>query len=74
MQRCVASINELVAMFRPQRVGLNTIFDLYILISTGSALQNVNELHGIFILVKRVAHLHFAPTHQQTSTPALSLQ
>jgi hypothetical protein len=53
-----------VAMFRPQRVGLNTIIDLYLLISTGSALQNVNELHGIFILVKRVAHLHFAPTHK----------
>jgi hypothetical protein len=40
---------SLVAMFRPQRVGLNTIFDLYLLISTGSALQNVKELHGIFI-------------------------
>jgi len=63
----------LVAMFRPQRVGLNTIIDLYLLISTGSALQNVKELHGNFILVKRVAHLHFAPTHQQTTTPALSL-
>ena len=58
----------------PQQVGLYTIIDLYLLISTGSALQNVKELHGIFILVKRVAHLHFAPTHQQTSTPALSLQ
>ena len=67
-----ANTQTLVAMFRPQRVGRNTIFDLYLLISTGSALQNVKELHGIFILVKRVAHLHFAPTHQQTSTPALS--
>jgi len=63
----------LVAMFRPQRVGLNTIIDLYILTSKGSALQNVKELQVIFIIVKRVAHLHFAPTHQQTSTPALSL-
>ena len=58
----------------PQQVGLYTIIDLYLLISTGSALQNVKELHAIFILVKRVAHLHFAPTHQQTSTPAKSLQ
>ena len=62
----------LVAMFRPQRVGRNTIIQLYILTSTGSALQNVKELHVIFILVKRVAHLHFAPTHQQTSTPVHS--
>jgi len=61
-------------MFRPQRVGLYTIIELYLLISTGSALQNVKELHAIFILVKRVAHLHFAPTHQQTSTPTLSQQ
>ena len=67
-------MHMLVAMFSPQRVGLNTIIDLYILISTGSALQNVKELHVIFILVKRVAHLHFAPTHQQISTPAQSLQ
>ena len=61
-------------MFRPKRHGLYTIIHLYLLISTGPALQNVNELHVIFILVKRVAHLHFAPTHQQTSTPALSYQ
>ena len=41
----MAQILALVAMFRPQRVGLNTIIDLYILTSTGSALQNVKELH-----------------------------
>jgi len=41
----------LVAMFRPQRVGLTTIVDLYLLISTGSALQNVKQLHVVIILV-----------------------
>jgi hypothetical protein len=50
-QQCPACTKPwtLLAMFRPQRVGLNTIIDLYILISKGPALQNVKELHGIFI-------------------------
>ncbi len=38
----------MLAMFRPQRIGLYTIIELYLLISTGLALQNVKELKKQF--------------------------